>query len=78
MIVGVIFVAVGFVFVVVLFPFGLLIPHLWVGMYFAFGRFFIEEKMRSSTTYAGHRPTSHRAASVAVVSASYGQSAFRS
>ena len=49
---GLFFTAISLVFVVTLFPFGLLIPHLWVGLYFTLGRFFVERKMRQNTTYA--------------------------
>jgi hypothetical protein len=49
---GLFFTAISLVFVVGFFPFGLLIPHLWVGLYFTFGRFFVERKVRENTTYA--------------------------
>lgn len=51
-VVGLAFIAISLVFVVVLFPFGLLIPHLWVGLYVAFGRYPAEAKMRANTSYA--------------------------
>ena len=49
---GLVFTAISLVFVVGAFPFGILIPHFWVGLYLAFGRFIVERKIRESTTYA--------------------------
>jgi hypothetical protein len=49
---GLVFTAISLVFVVGAFPWGLLIPHFWVGLYFTFGRFIIERKIRESTSYA--------------------------
>lgn len=49
---GLVFAAIGGSFALASFPFGLLIPHLWVGLYIAFGRFIVERIFRESTGYA--------------------------
>jgi hypothetical protein len=42
---GLFFTAISLVFVVGLFPFGLLLPHFWVGLYFTVGHFFVDRKI---------------------------------
>jgi hypothetical protein len=49
---GLMFVAASLWFVVHWFPLGLLIPHLWIGLYFLIGRFLLDAKIRRSTGYA--------------------------
>lgn len=49
---GLFFTGISLVFVSSLFPFGLLLPHFWVGLYFVGGRFFVERKIRQNTSYA--------------------------
>jgi hypothetical protein len=49
---GLMFTGISLVFVVNLFPFGILVPHLWIGLYFLFGHFFVESKIRATTGYA--------------------------
>lgn len=49
---GLFFTGISLLFVTSMFPFGLLLPHFWVGLYFVVGRFFVERKIRQSTSYA--------------------------
>jgi hypothetical protein len=48
---GLFFTAVSSTFVIAAFPWGLLLPHFWIGIYFAFGHFFWDAKVRSNTIY---------------------------
>jgi hypothetical protein len=52
MLFGFVFTAISSVFVVKAFPFGLLLPHFWVGLYMLGGRFFVDRKVRADTRYA--------------------------
>ena len=49
---GLVFTGINAMFLVNTFPIGLLIPHFWLGLYFLFGRFFVDAKIRQSTAYA--------------------------
>ena len=49
---GAMFVAASLWFVVQWFPLGLLIPHLWFGLYLLVGRFLVDAKIRRATAYA--------------------------
>ena len=51
-IVGLFVAVVGGFFAVAMFPFGLLIPHFWVGLYFAFGHLWVDAAIRRHTSYA--------------------------
>jgi hypothetical protein len=52
MLFGGFFTAIALVIAVNTFPLGVLLPHLWVGLYLVGGRFFVECRMRERTTYA--------------------------
>lgn len=49
---GTAFAVVGGTIAISVFPFGLLIPHFWIGLYFAFGRFIVDRTIRESSGYA--------------------------
>lgn len=49
---GLFFAGIGGTIAISAFPWGLLIPHFWVGLYVAFGRFLVERIVRESTEYA--------------------------
>jgi hypothetical protein len=48
---GLFFLAISLVFVVPSLPWGLLIPHFWIGVYFSFGRLPLDALVRSRTLY---------------------------
>ena len=49
---GLFFTGISLLFVVTLWPYGLLIPHLWIGLYFTAGRFYVDRRIREHTSYA--------------------------
>lgn len=49
---GLLFAGIGGMIALENLPFGFLIPHFWVGLYVAFGRFVVDRIVRSSTSYA--------------------------